>query len=65
MTETDKLNERFNNEPEFRSLVQTLYGFVERANFTPAELREAAFYASLRFEMYNTQRYVMPAVTDM
>lgn len=48
--------EKYMNDPEYHSLVQVLESFIERAQFTPSELREAAVLACINYEM----RHVMP-----
>lgn len=44
------------HDPEFRQLVDVLEGFIERADFTPSELREASVYACINYEMRRTVR---------
>jgi hypothetical protein len=44
-------SEKYLNDPEFRQLVCMLESFVERAQFTPSELREAAVLACINYEM--------------
>ena len=39
------------NDPEFNQLVTMLESFIERAQFSPSELREAAVLASINYEM--------------
>ena len=39
------------NDPEYHQLVNMLESFIERAHFTPSELREAAILASINYEM--------------
>jgi hypothetical protein len=43
--------EKYLNDPEYHELVRCLEGFIERAQFTPSELREAAVLASINYEM--------------
>lgn len=43
--------EKYMNDPEHHQLVQMLESFIERAQFTPSELREAAMLASINYEM--------------
>lgn len=43
--------ERYQNDPEYRLLVQTLESFIHQARFTPSELREAAVLASINYEI--------------
>lgn len=39
------------NDPEYHQLVRMLESFVERAQFTPSELREAVVLACINYEM--------------
>jgi len=43
--------EKYMNDPEYNHLVQLLESFIERAMFTPSELREACVLASINYEM--------------
>jgi hypothetical protein len=43
--------EKYMNDPEYHHLVNMLMGFIERARFTPSELREACVLASINYEM--------------
>ena len=43
--------EKYMNDPEYHQLVRMLEDFIERARFTPSELREAAMLASINYEM--------------
>lgn len=43
--------EKYMNDPEYHNLVRALEQFIERAQFTPSELREAAVLASINYEM--------------
>lgn len=42
--------DRYNRDPNFRSLVDLMVTFSIENKFTPGELRDAAFMASLQFE---------------
>jgi hypothetical protein len=52
--------DKYMNDPEYHSLVQFLEGMIERARFTPSELREACVLASINYEM----RHVRGAQID-
>lgn len=52
--------EKYENDPEYHELVRMLESFIERAQFTPSELREAAVMASINYEM----RRVRPMTID-
>jgi hypothetical protein len=45
------VEERYQNDPEFHSLVDLLYKFVANGHFTPTELREAVILAATKYEM--------------
>jgi len=46
--------ERYQSDPEFHSLVDLIYQFIEKTQFTPSELREAVMLAAIRYEMTRT-----------
>lgn len=48
--------EKYRNDPEYHQLVNMLESFIERAKFTPSELREAAILASINYEMRHLNR---------
>lgn len=43
--------EKYMNDPEYHNLVDFLESMIERAQFTPSELREASVLASINYEM--------------
>ena len=43
--------EKYMNDPEYHHLVCTLEELIEKARFTPSELREACVLASINYEM--------------
>jgi hypothetical protein len=43
--------EKYMNDPEYNHLVSVLEDLIERARFTPSELREACMLASINYEM--------------
>lgn len=45
--------EKYMNDPEYHHLVQMLENLIERAKFTPSELREACILASINYETRN------------
>jgi hypothetical protein len=45
------------NDPEYHQLVRMLEDFIERARFTPSELREAAILASINYEMRHVREH--------
>lgn len=48
--------EKYMNDPEYHQLVRMLEDFIERAQFTPSELREAAVLASINYEMRHVRQ---------
>lgn len=46
----EKMNQRYHHDPEIATVVHALMNLLERAQLTPAELREVAMYAAVRFE---------------
>lgn len=48
--------QKYMNDPEYHNLVNMLENMIERAHFTPSELREAAVLASINHEMRNVRR---------
>lgn len=43
--------ERYRRDPEFKALVDYAYQTIERAQFTPTELREAVILAATMYAM--------------
>jgi len=43
--------DKYMNNSEYHALVNMLESFIERAQFTPSELREAAVLACINYEM--------------
>lgn len=54
--------EKYQNDPQFRMLVDILESQIHQANFTPSELREAAMLASINYEMMHIRksRFAIP-----
>ncbi len=42
---------RYHHDAEYRSCVDVMYAMALKHQFTPAELREMAFMAALKYEM--------------
>ncbi len=61
----DSPRDKYLNDPEYHELVTVLESFIERARFTPSELREAAVLASINYEMRHVRpRKIDPRVED-
>jgi len=43
--------DKYMNDPEYHHFVHMLEGFIERASFTPSELREMCVLACINYEM--------------
>lgn len=50
--------ERYLRDAEFHALVDLLYGFIVRCQYTPTELREAAILAATRHAMHAPRGYL-------
>jgi hypothetical protein len=44
------IESRYMNDPTFHALVDTIYAAVERKQYTPGDVRDAAILASLMYE---------------
>lgn len=51
--------EKFMNDPEYNHLVCMLESFIEKAQFTPSELREACILASINYEMRHIREFAI------
>ena len=47
--------EKYMNDPQYHNLVTMLEKFIDQAQFTPSELREAVVLACINYEMRNIQ----------
>ncbi|HKM79808.1 MAG TPA: hypothetical protein VJY15_02440 [Candidatus Acidoferrum sp.] len=48
--EGNTVRERYKRDPAFRNLADAMHGFIERGQFTPTEIREAAMLAQILYE---------------
>lgn len=46
---------RYKHDVEFRNLVDSMYQHIERAKFTPSEMRQAAVLASIHYEQRHSR----------
>lgn len=60
MTQRTPATERYQNDVAFRNLTDTLYAAIDRAEFSPTEIREAAMLAHILYE----ERRVRPIIVD-
>jgi len=57
--------EKYMNDPEYHSLVNAMEHFIERANFTPSEMREAVVLACINYEMRHVrERTIDPKAAE-
>ena len=43
--------DKYRHDPQYAHLVKIFEGLIQRAEFTPSEIHEAAMYAGIRYEM--------------
>tara|TARA_Y100000815_G_C13265771_1_gene471050 strand:- start:147 stop:380 length:234 start_codon:yes stop_codon:yes gene_type:complete len=56
--------EKYMNDPEYHQLVHFLEGQIERARFTPSELREACILACINYEMRHVRQSAIDPRTE-
>lgn len=44
------VTERYQNDAHFRQIVDLMYSYIDHAQFTPSEIREAAMLAHILYE---------------
>lgn len=54
------VRDRYRRDPAFRTLVDTLYGAIRSAVYTPTEIREAAMLAQIMYEQERPRVWVEP-----
>jgi hypothetical protein len=59
----DRLEDRYRNDAPFRQLVELLMSAIHNCHLTPSEVRDAAFFASLRYEERHGIRFVVVEAT--
>ena len=52
--------DRYKTDALFRTLVDTMYCYIDHATFTPTEIREAAMLAHILYE----ERQIRPMLID-
>ena len=52
--------DKYLNDPRYHELVNMLEQLIERAEFTPSELREACVLASINYEMRHVRQKLIP-----
>jgi hypothetical protein len=48
--------EKYENDPEYHYLVRMLEDLIEKAHFTPSEMREACVLASINYELRHVRQ---------
>lgn len=57
--------ERYNNDPQFRALVDLMLSYITRYEFTPSEVRIASMMASMKAEYISLRPgFVVKEMTD-
>lgn len=57
---------RYQHDTAFKNLVDVLHHFIQKAEFTPTEIREAALLACIHYESYQVRRiYLDPDQFNM
>jgi hypothetical protein len=52
----DGVQERYDRDPQFRTVVDMLHVLIRGAQMTPTEVREAAVLATIHYEQTTTRR---------
>lgn len=53
------VDERYREDSAFRHLVDMLHALIGRSEFTPSEIREAALFAQMKWELFNPRPVTM------
>ena len=48
--------EKYNNDPEYCGMVDSLVSYIEGHKFTPSEMREMVMFACIRYEQLQTKK---------
>lgn len=51
----DDVQARYNTDPAFRGVVDMLHALIRNVQLSPAEVRQAAMLASIRYEMFDVR----------
>ena len=47
--------EKYNNDLIYHDLVNMIYAMIDKADLSPSEIREAAMYACIQYELRHTR----------
>ncbi len=50
--------QKYMSDPDYHMLVDLLESFIHRNQYTPSEMREAAMFACIKYEMNQPQRTI-------
>lgn len=50
--------QKYMYDPDYHMLVDLLESFIHRNKYTPSEIREAAMFACIKYEMNQPQRSI-------
>lgn len=57
---------RYTHDRNFKNLVDLMHHFIQKAEYTPSEVREAALLACIHYESYQVRRlYLDPNQFNM
>lgn len=65
MTDFTKLEERYRNDPDFHILVKNLENIIETLRLTPSEIRDAAMFACIKFELTHVKQIQYDSVSGI
>lgn len=57
--------QRYQDDPQYHALVDTIHGLISRCDFTPSEVRQAAVLACIHFEASRIQKHSIPMVPEL
>jgi hypothetical protein len=58
------MNDKYQNDPVYRRLVDTLESLIHQNELTPSEIREAAVLASINYEMKKVRTIYIDKETE-
>lgn len=58
-------HDRYRTDPAYRQLVDMMWLCMERAEFTPSEIREASILASIRYEQFRIREFTVALTPEL